>query len=120
MTVALAAIFLASKVEDEFLGVADLAHAVADGPKADALAGEVMALEMDLLVGCHFDLRVAHPHRPARALFRRLAAGHAAPRAALDAQRAAALDQCGNQPLVRVVPSNLETRLARSKRGLFG
>ena len=29
-------------------------------------------------------------------------------------------NQCGNQPLVRVDPSNLETRLARSKRGLFG
>jgi len=29
-------------------------------------------------------------------------------------------DLCGKQPLVRVGPSNLETRLARSKRGLFG
>ena len=49
-----------------------------------------------------------------------------------DAQRAAAEQlcavlgaawrdhQCGNQPLVRVGPSNLETPISRSIRGLFG
>jgi len=45
---------------------------------------------------------------------------NAAEHAARDAPFARRYGQCGNQPLVRVDPSNLETRLARSNWGLFG
>ena len=100
MTYALCAIFVASKLEDEFVGVGDLAAAVSEGKdsaRVAALAEEVSRAEPVLLAGVRFDLRVAHPHRPLRALFdacAAAAAGDGADPAALEAARQAALDGC--------------------------
>ena len=70
MTLALCAIFVAGKLEDEFVAAADLAAAVSpDDAAATALAAAVAAAEPAFLAGVRFDLRVAHPHRSLKSLF---------------------------------------------------
>ena len=97
MTLALCAIFVAGKLEDEFVAAADLAAAVSpDDAAATALAAAVAAAEPAFLAGVRFDLRVAHPHRPLKSLFDACAgAKDPAPDAgALDAMRQRALANC--------------------------
>ena len=69
MAFALTAIFVASKLEDEFLSAADIAAGASDdAAAAKTLAAAIFAAEPILLAGVRFDLRVAHPHRPLAAL----------------------------------------------------
>ncbi|KAH8051246.1 hypothetical protein JL722_10947 [Aureococcus anophagefferens] len=63
MALALCAIFVAGKLEDEFVAAADLAAAVSpDDAAATALAAAVAAAEPAFLAGVRFDLR--KPKRP--------------------------------------------------------
>eukprot|EP00633_Aureoumbra_lagunensis_P008153 CAMPEP_0197322014 /NCGR_PEP_ID=MMETSP0891-20130614/67627_1 /TAXON_ID=44058 ORGANISM="Aureoumbra lagunensis, Strain CCMP1510" /NCGR_SAMPLE_ID=MMETSP0891 /ASSEMBLY_ACC=CAM_ASM_000534 /LENGTH=211 /DNA_ID=CAMNT_0042814187 /DNA_START=142 /DNA_END=777 /DNA_ORIENTATION=+ len=63
--VSLSALFSASKLEDEFADAAELArvYAADDEARAESLTTAIRAFEIDLLQGCNFDLRIAHPDR---------------------------------------------------------
>jgi len=66
----LAAVFLAAKAEDEFVSGGELATAVVDSAEeAKRLSDRAARAESAILSGVGYDLRVAHPHGPARALF---------------------------------------------------
>ena len=65
----LAAVFLAAKTEDEFVSAGELAAAVVESSdEVQRLAFRASKAEQAILQGVGYDLRVAHPHGPARAL----------------------------------------------------
>ena len=65
----LAAVFLAAKAEDEFVSAGELAAAVVESSdEVQRLAFRASKAEQAILQGVGYDLRVAHPHGPARAL----------------------------------------------------
>ena len=65
----LAAVFLAAKTEDEFVSAGELAAAVVESSdEVQRLAFRASKAEQAILSGVGYDLRVAHPHGPARAL----------------------------------------------------
>ncbi|KAJ8611433.1 hypothetical protein CTAYLR_009016 [Chrysophaeum taylorii] len=70
LTVSLCAVFCASKLEDEFVSAADVARSYSgeDVARQKNLEKEIMDVEPTLLAGVDYDLRLAHPHRPLRAL----------------------------------------------------
>ncbi|KAJ1454140.1 hypothetical protein M885DRAFT_618383 [Pelagophyceae sp. CCMP2097] len=69
MEFALCCIFVAGKLEDEFLSATDIAAAASDGSDAASqLEAAIFRAEPLLLAGVRFDLRVAHAHRPLAAL----------------------------------------------------
>ena len=65
----LAAVFFAAKTEDEFVSAGELAAAVVESSdEVQRLAFRASKAEQAILSGVGYDLRVAHPHGPARAL----------------------------------------------------
>lgn len=64
--VSLCALFLASKIEDEFTSAAELARTNAgldNDAKALKLENDIFHHEVMLLAASNFDIRIAHPHR---------------------------------------------------------
>ena len=60
---------MAAKTEDEFVSAGELAAAVVESSdEVQRLAFRAWKAEQAILSGVGYDLRVAHPHGPARAL----------------------------------------------------
>ncbi|CAM9823896.1 unnamed protein product [Chrysoparadoxa australica] len=71
-TLILTCIFLASKVEDEIINIADLERGTAESKVSSFNETEILTMEMPLLQGLKFNLWVSHPHRPLQAFLDRI------------------------------------------------